>query len=135
MGQTNSLRDVIGQHFFIGISGTSLTQEEKQFIVKNNISGVTLFARNLQSTESLHDLTAELQSLRHQMPDRAPLFIAIDMEGGRVARLKKPFTEWPPLQKLGTTDSATLCFKFSESMGKELMAFGINMDFAPCADL
>lgn len=68
----------------IGISGKSLTNDEKKFIVENNISGVTLFSRNVESPQQLRLLCAELQSLRHQMPDKVPL-IAIDMEGGRVA--------------------------------------------------
>ncbi len=130
-----SIRNVCGQHFFIGISGPALTNDEKQFVVKNNISGVTLFGRNIQTPEQLHALVTELQSLRHQMPDKAPLFIAIDMEGGRVARLKKPFTEWPPVGKIGAIDSATLAFKFTEAMGNELRAFGINLNFAPCVDV
>lgn len=130
-----SIKNVIGQHLFIGISGTSLTKDEKDFIIKNNISGVTLFARNLDTPESLYELTREIQSCSKQQADKSPLFIAIDMEGGRVARLKAPFTEWPPLKKLGDIDSATLCFKFTETMGQELMAFGINLNFAPCIDL
>lgn len=130
-----SIRNVCGQHFFIGISGTSLTNEEKQFIIKNNISGITLFARNIKSPEQVHALVAEIQSLRHQMSDKAPLFVAVDMEGGRVARFKKPFTEWPPVGKIGEIDSATLAFKFTEAMGNELKAFGINLNFSPCVDV
>ena len=84
------MRQVIGQHILIGISGHALTNDEKKFIVENNISGVTLFGRNCAEPKQIRDLCAELQSLRHQMADKAPLYIAIDMEGGRVARLKAP---------------------------------------------
>src|SRR5690606_6792858 len=56
-------------------------------------------------------------------------------EGGRVARLKDPFTIWPPLKKLGELDSASTAFEMAENMGHELKAAGINVNFAPCADI
>lgn len=119
----------------MGLKGKALEADEKKFIVENNIGGVIFFARNLESPKQTHALISEIQSLRHKMADKAPLFIGVDMEGGRVARLKAPFTQWPPLKKLGELDSATLCFKFAETMGTELRSIGFNLDFAPCADI
>jgi beta-N-acetylhexosaminidase len=119
----------------VGLSGLTLTAEEKNFIIENNIGGVILFARNFKDPEQLHQLCSEIQALRHEMVDGAPLFISIDMEGGRVARLKAPFTIWPPLKRIGDIDNSTLSFHFSHSLGKELKAFGINLDFAPCVDV
>ncbi len=128
-------RQKVGQATMIGISGKSLTEGEKKFIVQNNIGGITLFSRNIETPQQLHKLTTEIQALRNQQPDKAPLLIAIDMEGGRVARLKAPFTQWPPLKKIGDLDSASIAFKFAESMGTELQAIGVNLDFAPCVDI
>lgn len=62
-------------------------------------------------------------------------FIAIDMEGGRVHRLKPPFTQWPSLGKLAALDSTSVAFKFANMMGAELRAVGITLDFAPCVDV
>jgi beta-N-acetylhexosaminidase len=129
------MNKLIGQHMIIGIAGQSLTADEKKFIVNNNIGGVILMGRNVAEPKQVHELNKEIQSLRHQMPDKAPLFIGIDMEGGRVARLKAPFTQWPPLKKLGDLDNATVTFHFSNKMGLELNAVGINLDFAPCVDI
>ncbi len=128
------MRTTIGQLFFIGISGHQLTAEEKTFIVDNNIGGVVLFSRNVSTPEQVHALCSEIQGLRHRMADKAPLFIAIDMEGGRVARLKAPFTIWPPLKHLGNIDSPSMSFHFAQAMGLELRSVGINLDFAPCTD-
>lgn len=130
-----SIRHVIGQHLFIGISGHALTADEKKFIVENNIGGICLFGRNVAEPKQVHDLCAEIQSLRHQQVEKAPLFIGIDMEGGRVHRLKPPFTIWPPLRKLGDLDAPTVSFHFANRMGQELKAVGINLDFAPCVDV
>lgn len=129
------MNKLIGQHLIIGISGHTLTPQEASFIVENNIGGIVLFGRNLDTPEQIHDLCCEIQSLRHKMKNKAPLFIGIDMEGGRVARLKKPFTLWPPLQKLGDLDNSTVTFNFSQKMSLELNAVGINLDFAPCLDI
>jgi beta-N-acetylhexosaminidase len=129
------VRDKIGQLMFIGLQGKTLLQDEAEFIVLNNIGGVTLFARNIESPEQVHALCSSIQALRHKTRDKLPIFIAIDMEGGRVARLKKPFTEWSPVQKLGTIDSTSLSFRMAMAMGEELNAVGVNLDFAPCVDV
>ena len=129
------LNELVGQLTLIGVSGHTLTNDEKKFIVENNISGVVLFGRNVSEPKQIRDLCAEIQSLRHKMADRAPLFIGIDMEGGRVHRLKKPFTQWPPLKNIGDLDAPTVAFHFAHRMGVELMSVGINLDFAPCVDV
>lgn len=127
--------DKLGQLFFIGIRGTTLTQDEAEFIVKNNIGGVIYFARNIESPEQVHALSKSIQALRHKTRDKLPLFIGVDQEGGRVARMKPPFTQWPPLNLIGKLDSTSVAFKFALNMGTELKAVGINLDFAPCVDV
>ncbi len=119
----------IGQSLIIGLNGTSLNNKERLFITQNYIGGVVLFDRNIESLKQLHALTSDIQSL-----SPLPPFIAIDMEGGRVARLKSPFTKWPPLKKLGDKDSPSLSFQFARHMAQELHAIGINLNFAPCID-
>ncbi|WP_413576281.1 beta-N-acetylhexosaminidase [Bdellovibrio sp. HCB290] len=129
------INQVIGQHMFIGIQGHALTADEKKFIVEKNIGGICLFGRNVADPKQVHDLCAEIQSLRHRQADKAPLFIGIDMEGGRVHRLKPPFTIWPALRKLGDLDAPTVSFHFANRMGQELRSVGINLDFAPSVDV
>jgi beta-N-acetylhexosaminidase len=129
------MRDKIGQLMIMGLRDQTLSQNEKEFIVRNNIGGVILFPRNIESPQQLHALCKSIQELRHKTRDKLPFFISIDMEGGRVARLKKPFTQWPPVAKLGKIDSTSLSFKMANAMGEELAAVGINLDFAPCVDV
>ncbi len=124
-------KNSIGQLFFCGISGFRLTDEEKTWLKEKNIGGVCLFGRNCQSPEQLFELCAEIQSLS----EKKDFFIAIDMEGGRVHRLKAPFTQWPALANLGKIDNPTASFQFAEQMGLELNAVGINLDFAPSVDV
>lgn len=125
----------VGQHLIIGLRGPTLLPEEREFIIKYNIGGVILFARNVESPEQIHALTTELHSLREHTKDHAPLIVSIDMEGGRVHRLKSPFTIWPALKHIGDIGSSSLAFRFALHMGEELRAFGMNLDFAPCIDV
>jgi len=125
----------IGQQFIVGIQGPELLPEEREFLTKYNVGGVILFDRNLQSPEQIHALTTDLHSIRLKTKDKTPMFISIDMEGGRVHRLKAPFTKWPALKKIGDLNSSTLAFRFALQMGEELRAFGINLDYAPCLDI
>lgn len=129
------MNQLIGQLMLMGVSGPTLTSDEKKFIVENNISGVVLFNRNLIEPKQIRDLCAEIQSLRHQMIEKAPLFIGVDMEGGRVHRLKEPFTKWPALKKIGDLDNATVTYHFAHRMGLEIKAIGMNLNFAPCVDV
>jgi beta-N-acetylhexosaminidase len=129
------LRNQIGQQMVIGLQGTTLSNEESTFISKNNIGGVILFKRNIESPQQLRDLSTSLQSLRKSTSDQAPLFISVDMEGGRVHRMKPPFTQWPALAYVGKLDSTSVAFRFAQAMGEELRAVGVNLDFAPCIDI
>lgn len=129
------LRHQIGQQLIIGLQDTTLSAAESEFIVKNNIGGVILFRRNVESPKQVRDLSMQLQSLRSKMSDKAPLFISIDMEGGRVHRMKPPFTQWPALSNIGKIDSTSVAFRFAQAMGDELRAVGVNLDFAPCIDI
>ncbi|MGE0764322.1 MAG: beta-N-acetylhexosaminidase [Bdellovibrionales bacterium] len=125
----------IGQLFMIGLEGKTLSAKESDFIIKNDIGGVILFDRNLGTPQEIHKLCSDVQALRHKTKDKLPLFISIDMEGGRVARLKAPFTQWPAAAKIGALDSTSVAFRFAMSMGSELKAVGINLDYAPCIDV
>ncbi len=127
--------DKLGQLLFIGIRGKTLTQDDAEFIITNNIGGVILFARNIESPEQVHALCTQIQAVRHKTRDKLPLFIGVDQEGGRVARLKAPFTIWPPVKRIGDIDNSTLSFQFSHCLGSELNAVGINLDYAPCIDV
>ncbi|MCC6276843.1 MAG: beta-N-acetylhexosaminidase [Oligoflexia bacterium] len=133
------LRQKIGQTMIVGFDGPEPKDEVRKFIHENNVGGVILFTRNIESPVQLANLNNDLQTLsakRADMPAVAQqLIISIDMEGGRVARLKAPFTQWPPMQILGEIGSAALGFKFAETMGKELTAVGINLDYSPCVDV
>ena len=72
-----------------GLSGLTLTDDERAFFRDSDPAGYILFGRNIENREQVRRLTDELRSI----DGRANLPILIDQEGGRVARMKSP--EWP----------------------------------------
>jgi beta-N-acetylhexosaminidase len=121
----------VGQVVMLGIGGTTLAAEEAQFISAHDIGGVILFARNYQSPGQVAQLINEIQKLRQEYP----LFIAVDQEGGRVARFKEGFTVLPPMHDLALLKSPKLCFQGYQIVAQELKACGVNFNCAPCADV
>ncbi|MBK24009.1 MAG: beta-N-acetylhexosaminidase [Halobacteriovorax sp.] len=121
----------LGQLIFTGISGITLTEEEKEFIEKENIGGIVLFAENFESPAQLAELVNSIQKLR----DEYPLYISVDHEGGRVIRFRKYFTQFPPMMEIASVGSPKLCFEVSTIMAQELKACGINLNLAPVCDI
>ena len=116
-----------------GFEGTTLNTRTEELIVQQGIGGLILFERNYENPDQLRQLINDLQSLTAD--NVPPLFISVDQEGGRVARLGAPFTQFPPMSCLGQADSNELAYRFGFGMGKELRAVGVNMDYAPVLDV
>lgn len=121
----------LGQLFITGISGLSLTDDEKSFIQSENIGGVILFKENFTDAAQLAELINDIQKLR----DEYPLFICTDHEGGRVIRFKKNFTQFPSSEQLAKTGSPKIVFESYQVMAIELAACGVNVNLSPCCDV
>ena len=96
-----------------------------------SLGGVVLFSRNIEAPEQVAELSIDLQGLTSD----SPLWVSVDQEGGRVARLRKPFTEWPPMAVLGRSGSVDLASRFAAALAAELRAVGITLDYAPVLDI
>ena len=123
--------DNFGQFVITGIKGTSLSQEETEFIREEKVGGVILFSENFEDPSQLAELSNSIQKLR----DEYPLFISTDQEGGRVMRFKKHFTQFPAMMDLARMDSPKLVFEAHEIIAKELNACGINLSYSPSCDI
>ncbi len=126
-----TLRDKVGQLFILGFEGTTPTPAFRKLIREARIGGVVLFSRNFESPTQLIRLINGLQRLS---PD-APLFVAVDHEGGRVSRLPAPFTFFPAAAQVGAGNSHRLAYAMGQAMARELKAVGINLNFAPVLDV
>lgn len=125
-----TLQEAIGQLFMLGIEGSTPSEALETFMRDLTPGGVILFGRNLGSSEEIATLTNALHGASW-----IPLFLAIDQEGGKVARLQPPFTQWPSAEAVGAIGSLELTTAIAASIGRELTAVGINMDMAPVLDV
>jgi len=114
-----------------GISGLTLTSEEAEFLEKENIGGVLLFAKNFESPAQLAELVNSIQKCRREYP----LLIAVDHEGGRVMRFRSHFTQFPAMMDIANLGSPKICFHVTKIMAEELSACGINLNLSPVCDI
>src|ERR1700751_707299 len=126
-----SLRRHIGRLLIAGFGGSQISVELRSIAREFGLGGGILFSRNIEAPEQVAELCYEAGRL---MPD-LPLWVSIDQEGGRVARLKAPFTEWPPMATLGRSGDARPAERFAPALAAELKATGITLDYAPVLDV
>ena len=124
--------------FISGISGTSLTAEEREFIRSASPWGFILFKRNIDNPSQVSDLVNELRSALGD--DRAP--VLIDQEGGRVQRLGPP--HWPSypagavfsaLYDIDSQLGLSAAWLSARLIAADLVELGITVDCLPLADL
>ena len=125
------LRRQIGRLLIAGFHGQQIPVELRSLAREFGLGGVILFARNVAEPEQVADLAFEAARL----PPEVPAWVSVDQEGGRVARLKAPFTEWPPMAALGRSGDVVLAERFARALAAELKAVGITLDFAPVLDV
>ena len=131
MSLYQSALENIGQILLTGLEGTELSEESSAFLSQARVGGVLLFTKNYTDPEQLQNLINEIQKCRPE----TPFWIAADQEGGRVQRFKAPFSIVPPALTLAKKDSPKLVYSVSEVIAKELKAVGVNLNFAPVADI
>ncbi|MCD6262374.1 MAG: beta-N-acetylhexosaminidase, partial [Deltaproteobacteria bacterium] len=131
----NRLTAHIGQLFMIGIPGPEIDPGTEEMIKKWGVGGVILFKRNIKNPAQVASLCNSLQQMSIRYHDM-PLFLAVDQEGGRVARLKRPFTEFDGQTAIGSSDDpAKEALEFARITAYEMGMVGLNMDMTPVLDV
>ena len=96
------------------------------------VGGIIYFKQNIIGEEQVREMLANTVSF-----SKYPLFLAIDEEGGDVARvqaglgLEKSMTA----QDMGFADDPSLVYDTYNKIGTYLADYGFNVDFAPVADV
>lgn len=117
----------------VGVAEATLDARERKAFVDGTRGGVVLFRRNV--SEEMAAVAALTADVARAMGDERPALVAIDQEGGRVARLGAPAMRLPPMRAIGDFGDVELARRVAEAQGKELAALGITMSFAPVADV
>ena len=127
-----SKTEKIGQMVMIGIQGTKVDDDSLYMLNQYHMGGVILFDRNMESPEQVKQLTSDLQA---QSNEKVPLFIGIDEEGGDVVRMAEKLTPPPSQKEIGATGDIEQAKTWAIKTAKSLKDMGINVNFAPVADV
>ena len=123
-----------GQLVWAGFEGRQLPPTLEADLRAGRVGGVVLFARNFDRDDP--DQPRRLcDRIVAAAPPDAPTVLAIDQEGGRVQRLRAPWTEFPPLRALGQLDHLATTAAVARAIARELLDLRITLDFAPVVDV
>ena len=147
-----TLREKVGQLFFIrpdalegrfsaaelednSILGTVMvTEEMREEYRRYPCGGFCIFRKNIVDDDQLYTLTEGLHSLGSITP-----VLCIDEEGGRVARIGNhpafQVPKYPSMEQIGQTEDPQQAYDAGAGIGNYLKAFGLDVDFAPVADV
>ncbi len=113
-----------------GSAMTTLSDETAQQITNYHLGGVILFGENLDTTQQTAALVQEMQAV-----STLPLLIGVDEEGGAVSRLSTSQIPHESIPSAGKIDSDQAAADSATAIGEVLSTLGINVNFAPVADV
>ena len=122
------MQKLIYRKFILGTGGV----ENRKYLeeaLKRGLGGVIFFTRDIDSREQFKDLTANIKSKAWE-----PLFLSIDQEGGRVERTENIHARYLS-PKFAYEKGEDFLRIQTEKIAHELKEYGINLNFAPCADV
>ena len=126
-----TLDEKIGQLIITGFNGSEYNDDMDRLINEYKVGGVILFARNIEDSNQMIDLTRALQENNNNLP----LFISIDEEGGRVSRLPDDVEKFPSAFTIGLINDQQTAYENGKEIGYTLKRLGINLDYAPVLDI
>jgi beta-N-acetylhexosaminidase len=129
---TAETRVLAGQVLVAGFPGTEAPDDLLRPCARGELGGVILFKRNLGP---MHQIAALIARIAESAPQDTPLLVAVDQEGGRVARLGEPVLKLPPMRALAGLADLKLTQRAGKLLGAQLRALGFTMDFAPVLDI
>nr|NJM02528.1 beta-N-acetylhexosaminidase [Desulfobacula sp.] len=120
-----------GQRLMLGFDGLDLNDDLRHLIRDLGAGGLILFKRNIETPDQVKALCESCRAYAKAC-GLPPLFIAVDQEGGTVARLREPFTVFKGNPYIETLEDAR---HFAAVTARELKSIGVNMNFAPVLDV
>lgn len=130
--QAQTLREKIGQMIWASFSGTRLHDTTKVDLQKRNLGGIILFAGSIKNPTQVKLLNDTIKIFA-----KTPPFIAVDQEGGRIARLSASngYKATNSAYRLGVFGKEDSTRRTAAMMAKWLKDGGFNIDLAPVADV
>lgn len=128
------LRQKVGQMVMCGFDGTAPSDSILRLIRDYRVGGVIYFRRNIGPVAQVTELSRCLREV-HDALGGPPLWIAVDQEGGMVARIDRDAAVVPGNMALGAAGKPEYAYEAARISGVELRQMGINLNFAPCVDV
>lgn len=119
----------------LDVEGTTLTSADKDLLAQPEVGGIILFKRNVETPTQVRKLTDSIRAINPN------ILIAVDQEGGRVARFRDGFSPITPMGKLGELfdnnpiSALEMAFASGYLMASEVLAVGVDFSFAPVLDM
>lgn len=123
----------IGQLVLVGLDGTEPNEHTRKLIETYHVGGFIFYKYNIVNTKQALDMFNNLK--RMNAVNKAPLWMSVDEEGGRVTRLPDELIKMPTNQRIGQVNSNELSGQIGQLMGSQLASYGLNMTFAPVLDV
>lgn len=140
---TMTSREKVGQLFWVrpetldfslNPEKKTLTQTMRQNLEQYPVGGIAVFKKNIQDENQLSSLIADFQSA-----SKIPMIVAVDEEGGAVARLANheafSLPKYTSTRDIGKTGDPEQARQMGRTIGGYLRFYGFNLDFAPVADV
>jgi beta-N-acetylhexosaminidase len=113
----------------VGFDGATVAEAPLDALRELAPGAIVLFGRNVGSADAVRELVAALRGI-----GELPPLIAVDQEGGRVARIGEPVAQLPSAMAVGAAGDIGACQKLGVLLGRDLARLGVSVDFAPVAD-
>jgi beta-N-acetylhexosaminidase len=131
----SELTQKVGRLFMGGMPGPELDTNTINLIKEYHLGGIILFKRNIANPIQVACLCRDIQRVS-LLNSGIALFLAIDQEGGRVARLEEPFTQFPGNAAIGKSpDPKSSALEYARTTAREMSLVGLNMNMAPVLDV
>ena len=130
-----SLPEKVGQLLVPAVPGYAGADGGAALVRDYHVGGVIYFAANVRTARQVATLSAQLQRAAAGQRPGIPLLIGADQEGGIVSRMAGVTTVFPGQMAAGATRDPAEIYAQERLTGTELRALGINLDYAPVADV
>lgn len=125
-----TLKEKVGQMIGLAFSGTDYNEDLKYQVEEIGVGLIIYFKDNCANPEQIFNLNKEINSHAKIAP-----FIALDQEGGMVARVTQGVTQSPGAMAISATQNVKNAYNMAYNMGIELRKIGFNLNFAPVGDI
>lgn len=129
--------EVAGQVIIARYPGTDPAAAADE-LTQYHLGGLVLFSDNIDSLDQVVATSQAVQDAQADLGRDWPAILSVDNEGGTVQRLSAdagPWTSFPEFMAAGAANDPEVTRAAAEGMATELRASGLNVDFAPVADV